>query len=154
MDVHNAHLPPRATRGVIKAHAFEAIRRRVDADRGNPTILCGDFNAPWDENGSGPLHWLRRDWGETLNARWVAAERGVIANPDMRDILRDVHDPDKPFPVSHVTRSKSHRYDYIFATAELKTESCRYLTDWLERDGQNRRLSDHAPVEAVLSFRE
>ncbi len=40
--------PHGSGRGVIKMHAFEAIRRRVDADAkyGIPTVLCGDFNAP------------------------------------------------------------------------------------------------------------
>jgi len=49
VDVHNAHLPPGSTRGVIKVHAFEAIRRRIESDNSRPRILCGDFNTPRSE---------------------------------------------------------------------------------------------------------
>jgi len=53
VDVHNAHLPPGATRGVIKVHAFEAIRRRLEASVAHPTVLCGDFNSPSFEGAKG-----------------------------------------------------------------------------------------------------
>lgn len=156
VHVHNAHVPHGSGRGVIKVHAFEAIRRRVDADAGRPTVLCGDFNAPWSEDARGPRTGLRRKWPDDVRTRWLEAEAALLSNPRMRDVYRDVHDAEKPFPVSHFTGRKEHltghRYDYIFATPELKTESCEYLSDWLDWDESRWRRSDHAPVAAELSL--
>ena len=45
-----------------------------------------------------------------------------------------------------------HRYDYVFRSKGLTTRSCRYLPEWLDRDQDGGRLSDHAPVEAVLEL--
>src|SRR5215212_6918330 len=36
VEIHNAHLPPGSTRGIIKVHAFQAIRRRVDESPRRP----------------------------------------------------------------------------------------------------------------------
>jgi endonuclease/exonuclease/phosphatase family metal-dependent hydrolase len=157
VHLHNAHVPHGSGRGVIKVHAFEAIRRRVDAEAeaGTPTILCGDFNAPWSEDAKGPLTKLRRKWPDEVSTRWIEAEAALLNNPRMRDIYRDVHVPGRPFPVSHFTgregRLTRHRYDYIFASPELRTEGCDYMSDWLERDERNWRPSDHAPVVATLT---
>ena len=78
----------------------------------------------------------------------------MIANPELRDVYRyrEGRDPDRPFPASHVTGDTPHRYDYIFASPDFKTESCEYLVDWLGSDRPKGRLSDHAPVEAKLSL--
>ena len=76
-----------------------------------------------------------------INAEW--------ATPTWTPIL---YDPRDDFPASHVTGDTAHCYDYIFATADLNTESCEYLGDWLDRDKPNGRLSDHVPVVANLSF--
>lgn len=149
IEVHNAHLPPGVSRGAIKAHAFEAIARRV-AQEANPKILCGDFNAPWSEDADGPVTVLRRKWSQPTKDRWVKAEQSVVANPQMRDVYRDVHDPKSPFPASHFTGGTGHRYDYIFATSHLKTEYCEYLDDWLDASKPHGRLSDHAPIEAEV----
>jgi exonuclease III len=155
VDVHNAHVPPGAGRGLLKVHAFEAIRRRLDEQPDRPRVLCGDFNAPWDEDADGPRIEPRRKWPEEIKQRWVEAERAIVANPELSDVYRDVHRPGQPFPASHFTgRGQSltgHRYDYVFATGDFETRRCEYLTGWLERDDHGRRLSDHAPVIAELA---
>jgi exonuclease III len=153
IHVHNAHVPHGAGRGVVKVHAYEAITRRVDADDGIPRVLCGDFNAPWEEGRDGPVIAVRRRWPEDVWDRWVKAEAALLENPRMRDVYR--HDAQgEPFPVSHWTGRKEpltgHRYDYIFVSPELEPESCTYLSDWLKRDERKWRLSDHAPVVAEL----
>lgn len=89
---------------MIKAHAFEAIARRVAGDSDKPKLLCGDFNAPWSEDADGPVPvLLRRKWPEDIKSRWIEAEKGVVANAQMRDVYRDVHDPKMPFP-PHTSR--------------------------------------------------
>lgn len=155
IEIHNAHLPPGASRGLIKVHAFEAIRRRIDEATGNARILCGDFNAPWSENDSGPVIERGGNWSEADQDRWVEAEKRLLTNPEMRDVYRDVHPDGADFPASHHTGSNRtpHRYDYILASKELQTQSCCYFPDWTEATPERKRLSDHAPVEAVLTLK-
>ncbi len=156
IDIHNAHVPPGSGNGLIKVHAFEAIRRRVDEDPSNPRVLCGDFNAPLAEDDSGPDVTAGHrapgpKWPEAIETRWIEAEAALVENQDMRDVYRDVHENGEPFPASHFTGRKGNltprRYDHICASPELTTESCVYLSDYLES-----RLSDHAPVEAELAL--
>lgn len=153
VELHNTHLPPGVTRGLIKVHAFDAIRRRMSAAKG-PKILCGDFNAPEDENEEGPLHSHGAGWPKDIVERWRVAEQALFSMPDMRDVYRPFHKPGTQMPVSHETgrgeRLTPHRYDFIFASAEFHTESCEYLSTWLKRDHDGWRPSDHAPVEALL----
>ena len=155
LDVHNAHLPPGVSRGLIKAQAFEAIRLRIDTDTQNARVLCGDFNAPVRENVAGPISEGSGPWTEPEIERWKLAEKRVVDNPEMRDVYRDVHARGLVFPVSHFTgrieRPTAHRYDHVFASSDMQTESCVYLSHWLERTEADGRLSDHAPVEAHLS---
>jgi len=154
--VHNAHLPPGVSRGLLKVHAFEAIRRRVDADlhardTESAVVLCGDFNAPVTETVDEPRSQIERAW-HGATARWQAAEASVIEHPEMRDAYRGVHEPGQPLPASHFTGRPArtpHRYDHIFVSRKLRTVSCEYLGNWL-RDG----LSDHAAVVATLSLPE
>ena len=81
---------------------------------------------------------------------------GVLRIPQMRDVYRDVHERGNTFPVSHMTggsKPTPHRYDLIFASTDLETRGCEYLSGWLKRDADRWRLSDHAPVEAQLVLR-
>jgi endonuclease/exonuclease/phosphatase family metal-dependent hydrolase len=149
VHVHNAHLPPGVSRGLIKVHCFEAIRRRVDEDLadGCAVVLCGDFNAPVTETADGPQPQKHRGW-HGQSARWQAAESRVIQHDHLRDVFREVHDRAQPLPASHFTgprRRSPHRYDHIFSSRNLGTQRCGYVGDWL-RDG----LSDHAPIFATL----
>ena len=77
------------------------------------------LNAPWSEDAAGPVIEYGGPWARDLQERWVEAERRLLANPQMRDVYRDVHDPSDPLPASHYTgrgdRLTPHRYDYVFA---------------------------------------
>lgn len=150
LDLHNAHLPPGVSRGVVKLHAFEAIRRRIDASATTPRILCGDFNAPWTEDGDGPIVARGGPWPADLVARWFEAESSVVRHPHLRDVYRDVHPSDTSFPASYYTAGTPRRYDYIFASSEWTTAACEYIDSSLERDAGGARLSDHAAVVATL----
>ena len=141
VEVRNAHLPPGSTRGPIKPQMFSAIRRRTDVVTG-PHVLCGDFNTPQREDATSLTTWAssHRDVPD-----WDAAEREVLENARLRDAYREQHEPGSPFPASHYTGTTARRYDHIYASAELRATACSYHADWL-----NRRLSDHAAVEADL----
>jgi exonuclease III len=134
LEIHNGHLPPGVSRGVVKVHAFEAIRRRIDAADGVARILCGDFNAPWTENEDGPIVARGGPWSEDVVTRWFEAESSVVRHPHLRDVYRDVHDRNTAFPASHLTAGTPRRYDYVFASPELTTMTCEYRETWLKRD--------------------
>ena len=140
LEVHNAHLPPGSTRGVIKPQAFEAIRRRTDQVT-VPHVLCGDFNTPKHEDVGRVTTWARSGAGR---AHWDEAERRVLENPRLRDVYRESHPAGDPFPVSHFTGATRRRYDHIYASREFRATACSYHEAWLGR------LSDHAAVEADL----
>lgn len=151
IDVHNAHLPPGVSRGVVKVHAFEAIRRRIDAHENRPRILCGDFNAPGTEDADGPI--VARGGPRSADpvTRWSEAESSVVRHPHLRDVYRDVHPAGTLFPASHYTARTPRRYDYIFASHEWTTATCEYIRASLERDANGTRLSDHSAVVATLT---
>jgi exodeoxyribonuclease III len=137
-QVHNAHLPPGSTRGVIKPQAFRAIRRRTDRVVA-PHVLCGDFNTPQSEDADGITTWAASG---QRGADWDRAERGVLENPRLRDVYRELRPAGSPFAASHYTGATRRRYDHIYASPEFRATACRYHEAWLGR------LSDHAAVEA------
>jgi endonuclease/exonuclease/phosphatase family metal-dependent hydrolase len=143
VDVHNAHLPPGSTRGEIKLQTFRAIRQRIDEPTSAARVLCGDFNTPQAEDDEGVTTWASAH--PEFRDEWEAAERSILTHPTMRDVYREHHPPGKPYLASHFTRGIPRRYEQIYATPELSSVRCRYLTDWLAKG-----LSDHAAVEAEL----
>ena len=154
IDVHNTHVPPGVSNGLLKVHHFEAVRRRLDRDRSRRRILCGDFNAPVDEDKDGPLFDVEARWSEPWSrqdkVRWRDAEWSLLENDRMPDVYRALHRPGTQLAASHVTgRGKNrrpHRYDHIFASQDLTPVNCKYLGRWLTAG-----WSDHAPVEAELA---
>jgi exonuclease III len=154
VDIHNTHLPPGSSTGLIKIHAFQAIRRRIDAPTHAARVLCGDFNAPLSETDTKmeTAASRHRSWRE----EWDRSERLILEHPNLQDPYRLHHEKDTPFAVSHFTghpRSASrspHRYDHIYVSREFATDDCRceYLQE-LRESG----LSDHAPVIGTLRLR-
>lgn len=144
VEIHNADVPPSETLGLIKVHALQAIRGRVDESPDRPLVLCGDFMTPQSEDDTGVTTWA------TTHAKyageWEAAERSILEHPVLRDVYRERHESGTRFAVSKYTRGREHRYDHVFASPQLETVSCVYLEEWL-----TAKLSEHAPVEAELA---
>lgn len=143
VEIHTADVPPSETLGLIKVHALQAIRRRVDESSDRPLVLCGDFMTPRSEDENGVTTWAGTH--AKYNEEWKDAELAILEHPVLRDVYREVHEPGTPFAVSKDTRGTPHRYDHIYASPQLETVSCVYLGDWL-----TEKLSEHAPVEAEL----
>jgi endonuclease/exonuclease/phosphatase family metal-dependent hydrolase len=143
VDVHNAHLPPGSSRKIIKPHAFEAIRRRIDERTNHPQILCGDFNSPASEDDEGVKTWGHRH--PSLREMWDEAEQGILRHPRLRDVYRELRQKGDPWEWSHRTKSAPKRYDHIYVSDGLQPRSCRYWTEWIDE-----KLSDHAAVEVEL----
>lgn len=144
LDVHNAHLPPGSSRGIIKPHAFEAIRRRVDETTDHPQILCGDFNSPASEDEQDVRTWGYRH--PSLREMWDEAEQSILRHPRLRDVYRECRREGDPWAWSHRTKSGPKRYDHIYVSPDLKPRSCRYWTEWV-----GEKLSDHAAMEANIA---
>ncbi|MGI8944733.1 MAG: hypothetical protein ACR2GL_00650 [Thermoleophilaceae bacterium] len=144
VELHNTEVPPGETLGVIKMQALAAIRRRIDSSPERPRVLCGDFKAPHAEDEDGITVWTAGH--PKLREQWEAAERSLLADPNLRDAYRECREPGTPLPVSYLTRGTRHRYDHVLASRDLDVIACRYLSDW-----RTRKLSEHSPVEAELA---
>ena len=100
IDIHCTHLPPGVSNGLLKVHHFEAVHRRVMRDRTRPRILCGDFNAPVEENEAEPEFEIDGGWSDPWSRedklRWREAEWSILKNEGMRDAYRATHKAETP----------------------------------------------------------
>jgi endonuclease/exonuclease/phosphatase family metal-dependent hydrolase len=135
------------TRGLVKVAAFEAIHRRIAETTHRPLILCGDFNTPKHEAPDGRI----TTWAESHpahRARWERAELSVLTGLGvygLRDVFRGLHGHG-PQPVTWMQGRTGRRYDHVFASQDLATESCDYIHEW-----RTDRLSDHSAIKAVFA---
>jgi hypothetical protein len=110
VEIHTVGIPPGVSNGWLKVEMFEGIHgclaRQPDCRR----ILCGDLNSRQAESADGQI----TTWGQVINngiartwmtwrdshgrvdtgARWVAAERNVLAclAPfDLSDVFRTLN---------------------------------------------------------------
>ena len=150
LELHVAHIPPGASRGLIKVEMFEALYRRLATRSERPRILCGDFNTPRFESPDGTVGF----WGlrhRPHMERWDVAESSVIlglAEHDLRDVFRSLNGYSAQDASWIVKRRGEHwrrRYDHIFAAESLRPVRCSYVHSWRET-----RLSDHSAIEADL----
>jgi endonuclease/exonuclease/phosphatase family metal-dependent hydrolase len=148
LELHNAHLPPGSTRGLIKIEMFEALYSRLAVGSALPRVLCGDFNTPREERADGTVIF----WGQRHPShleRWQAGERSVIlglADHDLPDVFRQKNGyeaSDASFVIKRGGKTFRRRYDHIFASGALRATACRYHHEW--RDPH--RLSDHSAME-------
>lgn len=153
LDVHNAHVPPAPSNGLIKVETCEALFERLSrpADRG--VVLCGDLNTPRREFPDGTLETFASNHPEH-EARWDAAERGLLKGLEdygFRDAFRAVNGYDRG-DVSWVMntryrRKAAHRLDHVIVSPALVPLACDYIHGWRELG-----LSDHSAMEATLAW--
>jgi exonuclease III len=152
LELHNAHLPPGSTRGLVKVQMFQALHARLANTSARRRILCGDFNAPREEHLDGTVKF----WGGSHprhRDEWNEAERSVILGSEdhgLVDVFRALHRYDSSDGFSWVARRGAarteRRYDHVFASARPQPRRCSYLHDLRERG-----LSDHSPIEAEFA---
>ena len=152
IEIHNAHIPPAPSNGLIKVETCEALFDRLSRGCGRHRILCGDLNTPRFETSDGEVETFASNhplWEE----RWDAAERSLLtglAEWDLTDIFRAVNGYDRQ-DISWVMntryrRKAAHRLDHILASADLNAIECDYQHGWRELG-----LSDHSAMEAVFA---
>lgn len=162
VEIHTVHVPNGSQHGRIKIEMFGAIYKRLACNTRCHRILCGDFNSPQEETPEGRLiTWGQREnaagrfvigkgcWDGVTEERWDLAERSVLEGLrryDLNDVFRSKHGYRKKassFYTNNRGRSVGRRFDHIFASSSLNIVECEYLQHL-------RRLSDHAPMEAVF----
>jgi endonuclease/exonuclease/phosphatase family metal-dependent hydrolase len=154
IDVHNAHIPPAPSNGLVKVETCEALFERLSRPRPHGVVLIGDLNTPRREYPDGSVETFASNHPEH-EARWDAAERGLLTGLSdfgFADAFRTLngYDRDDVSWVMHTRarRKAAHRLDHVIASAELEPLACDYLHGWREVG-----LSDHSAMEATLRVR-
>jgi len=145
LDLITAHAPNGSKHRWKKIETMEALARGLRSLRSDPRVLTGDFNTPQAEAADGTVTY----WDEG-DERWLNGERSIIggqAQHGLRDVFRAKHGYAAK-PVSHYTRGTARRYDHIFASDSLVTDSVGYFEDWM-----TNRWSDHAAMWARFKVR-
>ena len=149
LELHNAHIPPAPSNGLVKVETCEALFDRLARPCPRHRVLCGDLNLPRSESPEGEIETFavnHPEWAE----RWDAAERSVIeglADWDLSDCFRALNGYDRQ-DVSWVLhtrarRKQAFRLDHILASASLNPVHCDYVHEWREAG-----MSDHSAIEA------
>jgi len=160
IKIHNAHIPNGSCYGWKKIETFEAIFKKLSSEEDHLRILCGDFNSPQAELPDGETI----TWGQHLRSnngvvsrikdlRWHQGELSVIrglAGFNLNDVFRQLYGY-KSEEYSFIVRRKGEtvskrRFDHVFASNELRAQSCIYLHKFREL-----KLSDHSPIEVLFS---
>jgi len=151
LDLHNAHIPPAPSNGLIKVETLEALHERLARPSDRHRILCGDLNTPRLETAEGEVITFADNHPQWLE-RWDAAERSVLcglAEWDLRDCFRLLHGYERQDAswVLHTRarRKAAHRLDHVLASASLHPAWCDYEHGWREAG-----LSDHSAIEAIF----
>lgn len=149
IELHNAHVPPAPSNGLVKVETCEALFERLARPSINRRVLCGDLNTPRLETDEGEVETFASNH-PNVEARWDAAERSLLTGLeewDLRDAFRGLNGYDRR-DVSWVMHTRSrrraaHRLDHVLASADMYVVACDYLHDWREAG-----LSDHSAIEA------
>jgi len=149
LDLHNVHVPPAQSRGLVKVETCEALHERLARPADRHRILCGDLNTPREETVHGEVITFAENHPQWLE-RWDAAERGVtagLAEWDLVDCFRALNGWERR-DVSWVfhtraRRKAAFRLDHVLASASLRARWCDYQHGWREAG-----LSDHSAIEA------
>lgn len=165
LDVFTVHMPPGANHGWFRIECFQAVHAALAKSCEHPRVLTGDFNSPLAELPSGEVicagmrcdhegRWVaQRSRKGHDGQRWADGENLVFTGlraHDLRDVFRGVHGWNRTdFSIEMRWRETTtrRRFDHVFASSHLQAISCEYLHP-LRESG----LSDHSPLEAVLSL--
>ncbi len=119
-------------------------------DRGEPLLLCGDFNiAPDDDDVARPERWAE---SVLCHPKGRAALANIV-DWGLEDTMRLHHEGKGPFSwwdyrMLSFPKGDGVRIDHIFATPSMASRCTGAYVDRDERKGQ--KPSDHAPVIAVF----
>ena len=149
IEVHNAHIPPAPSNGLVKVETCEALYYALARQGERERILCGDLNIPRYETDAGEVATFASNHPE-WEERWDAAERCLLvglAEWDLVDVFRKLNGWERK-DVSWVMHTRSvrkagHRLDHVLASKGLNPRWCDYHHEWREAG-----LSDHSAMAA------
>ena len=151
VEIHNAHIPPAPSNGLIKVETCEALFERLARPSERHRILWGDLNTPRLESTEGEVETFASNHPEQ-EERWDAAERSLLVGLgqwDLVDVFRKLNGYDRRDVswVFHTRRRRraAHRLDHVLASASLNPTWCDYEHGWREAG-----LSDHSALEAIF----
>jgi exonuclease III len=153
LELHTVHVPNASTgitlyrkghhalgreRLMKKLETFEGVHRALTASPHTPRILTGDLNTPHTERPDGTVRYWQHSCPAALRpeleARWEAAERGVVEGlraHGLTDAYRHVHGPNgDAFSWEHGASGNRYRYDHVFASREFTATGCTYLHEF------------------------
>lgn len=151
IELHNAHVPPAPSNGLVKVEVCEALFARLARPGDRHRLLCGDLNTPRREYPDGTVETFAGNHPEH-EERWDRAERSLLTGLGewgVHDAFRALHGYERG-DVSWVMHTRSrrkaaHRLDHVLASSGLRPIWCDYLHGWREAG-----LSDHSALEAVF----
>jgi exonuclease III len=152
IEIHNAHIPPAPSNGVIKVETCEKLFERLAQRSAVHRILCGDLNTPRHETEEGTIETFASNRPD-CEARWDAAERSLLVGLGewgLVDSFREINGYGRR-DVSWVMRSRygrrsAHRLDHVLASPQLGVVDCDYIHGWREAG-----LSDHSAMETLFA---
>ncbi len=157
ITMHTTHIPPGSQNGWIKIETLEGIYNRLSATKDQLNILCGDFNAPKDEdpkrgmisfaqriNGKGEVK-IKSSFRGGDGNRWDRGERNIILELDkhgMQDSFRSLYSyqiQEYSWQFRRKDKILKRRFDHFFASNQFKVLSAKYLHN-------QKKISDHSPM--------
>lgn len=157
LQVCSFHSPNGSQWGTRKALWFHEVTDWL-RDQTRPTVFGIDANTPKQEGlpDSDPRKW----WNEDSHPSVGNAARRIVGDEPshgLKDAWRAVNPGARQYPVSYnrdQQRDKRPeygcRYDFVFASTQLKPAACEYHFDVVTRAAP--ALSDHALVTARFEF--
>ena len=157
INFHTTHIPPGSQNGWIKIETLEGIYNHLVNTKESLNILCGDFNAPKDEDLSkGLITFAQRinkkgDLKTPLNFRkgdgnrWDEGERNIFLELEkcgMKDSFRSLYSykiRDFSWQFKRKDKILKRRFDHFFASNKFRVLTAKYLHN-------EKKLSDHSPM--------
>lgn len=154
IKVVNVHSPISPKPGLVKVRTHEALFSYLSR-RGEPTLVCGDFNTPRKEHPDGTVWtFARNKYGKLRperGERWDRAELALIKGLEehgYRDAFRSLHGLEvRELSWEWPRWGGGYRLDHLIVSRHLAVSEVTYLHDW-----RKAGLSDHSPLLAELDL--
>ena len=154
---YGVYIPPGSSNKWIKIETLEGLFRGLSKKNNSPTIMCGDFNIPQEENTKGVITFAqkiqknneiitKKSFRGGSGFRWDAAERSIFENNglyDLFDCYRNLHPNKKEYSFYIERKNKivaKRGFDHFFCS-KLKPIKVKYLHSYREK-----KFSDHSPM--------
>jgi endonuclease/exonuclease/phosphatase family metal-dependent hydrolase len=148
IDVVDLQMPEGSEKAWDKLKSLVAVAAALAKAPPGARLVGGDLGVPRLETGERVVYFGA---GSKRGPLWEKAGQMLLAGlPSLRDVYRAHHGYEGEGTrdaYSQIVGTAQRRYDHLFASSELTTDSVEYRTDWIRAN-----ISDHAPLVAGLSW--